>query len=41
MNVYEKQMNLIENSQDYVIDALELSHVYDEFGIQGKRRDGK
>lgn len=34
-------MNLIENSQDYVIDALEWSRVYDEFGIQGKSRDRK
>ena len=26
------QMNLIENSQDYVINALELYRVADEYG---------
>lgn len=31
-------MNLIENSQDYVINALELFHVDDEFGIHVKEK---
>lgn len=32
------QMNLIENSQDYVINALELFHVADEYGTHVKEK---
>lgn len=32
------QMNLIENSKDYVINALELFHVADEYGTHVKEK---